>query len=90
MTKIVGKTDLVREIAEATALTRKEVERAFDALLSGIATHTAAGATVNLPGFGRFALKTRPARVARNPRTGEPVDVPASTSVSFRPTKGKS
>ena len=90
MTKIVGKTDLVREVAEATGQSRKGVEMVFDELLGAIASHVDASSTVNLPGLGRFALKTRPARVARNPRTGEPVDVPASTTVSFRPTKGKS
>ena len=46
-----------------------------------------AGKPVTLHGFGTFELKKRDARTGRNPRTGEPVEIAASTSVAFKPAK---
>ena len=46
-----------------------------------------AGKSVTLHGFGTFELKKRDARTGRNPRTGEPVEIAASTTVTFKPAK---
>lgn len=55
-----------------------------DAVLDAVRTTLHEGATVALPGVGKFEVKTRPARKARNPRTGEAIAVPAKRVPGFR------
>ncbi len=81
----MNKSDVIRHVAGETGLTRPEAEAAVNAMLSCISGALARNEAVNLIGFGTFAARRRPARTARNPRTGESVAVAASTTAAFRP-----
>src|SRR4051812_13550575 len=79
------KKEIVKTIAESTALTQVQtkevVQRTFDAIIDAII----ADGRIELRNFGVFELKARRPRKARNPRTGEPVEVPAKIAVVFKP-----
>ncbi len=83
----MNKSDLVRHVADETGMSRSAAEAAVNAVLSGIAGSLARDEPVSLPGFGTFAARHRPARTARNPRTGETIPVAASTTAAFKPGK---
>ena len=55
--------------------------------IASLMTEAEAGKTVAIQGFGRFAIKDRPARPGRNPRTGEPMEVAASRTLVFKAAK---
>ena len=70
------KSELVQRIAETNPhLYQRDVENIVDAILDEITRALARGDRVELRGFGAFSVKERPARLGRNPRTGEQVDV---------------
>ena len=70
------KSELVQKIANANQhLVHKEVEQIVNVILSEIVAALARGDRVELRGFGAFTVRRRNARIARNPRTGEPVQV---------------
>ena len=70
------KSELVLRLAEQNPhLYQRDVENIVNAILDTIADALARGDRVELRGFGAFSVKNRPARVGRNPRTGEQVDV---------------
>lgn len=81
------KKDIVRTIAEQIDLpqlqTRKLVQRTFEALIEALVRD----GRVELRNFGVFQIKQREARLARNPKTGEPVSVRARNVVTFKPGK---
>ncbi len=72
-------TELGEECSKAHA------ERVVNSVLNGIGTGLKSDAMVQLVGFGTFQVKDRKARVGRNPQTNEPIQIPASKSVGFRP-----
>ncbi|MCC2112100.1 MAG: integration host factor subunit beta [Hyphomicrobiales bacterium] len=70
------KSELVQRIAaENPHLYQRDIENIVNAILNEITGALARGDRVELRGFGAFSVKNRPARVGRNPRTGEPVSV---------------
>jgi integration host factor subunit beta len=72
----VIKSELVTKIAAANPhLYQRDVESVVNAILDSITSALARGDRVELRGFGAFAVKSRPARLGRNPRTGESVPV---------------
>ena len=81
------KTELIAIVAEKNELTKKDAERAVNTALETITAELAAGNRVQLAGFGIFETKTRAARTGRNPKTKEVIEIPASTSVGFKPSK---
>jgi DNA-binding protein HU-beta len=81
---MVSKSQLAQRIAERGA-TPAQAEHAVDAVLGEIAAALAAGERVTLRGFGTFEPVARPARTARNPRTGGSVPVAAATVARFHP-----
>ena len=83
----MNKSDIVRHVAGETGLTGSAAEAAVNSMLSGIAASLARGEAVTLLGFGTLAARRRPARTARNPRTGESIPVAASTTAAFKPGK---
>ncbi|WP_323041555.1 HU family DNA-binding protein [Gemmobacter sp.] len=89
MSTTVGKQELVRRIADVTGMTKKFAAAAVDAFVKEVLTATGDGLTVTLPGFGRFQPKTRAARTARNPATGQPVEVPETRVLTFKAAKTK-
>ena len=80
----MNKTQLVDALAERLG-DRRTAATAVDGLLETIVDTVRSGDSVSLTGFGVFEGRARAARTARNPRTGESVDVPATTVPAFRP-----
>lgn len=84
----MNKSELIAALAEKTGLTKKAAGEYADAFTDTVTETLAAGESVALVGFGTFCVKNRPARIARNPRTGEELKVAASKSPAFKPGKG--
>ena len=84
---IMNKTELISAVAEKTALTKKDSEKAVAAALEAISEALAAGEKVQLVGFGVFETKTRAARTGRNPRTKEEIEIPAGCVPVFKAGK---
>ena len=80
---IMNKQQLVDVVAQNTGMTKKDSVAAVSAILDVITTALASGEDVKITGFGSFEVKTREARTGRNPKTGAPVEIPASKYVSF-------
>ncbi|TNE36782.1 MAG: integration host factor subunit beta [Alphaproteobacteria bacterium] len=79
------KSELVARLAEANPhLYQRDVERIVNTIFDEIAGALARGDRVELRGFGAFSVKERPARMGRNPRTGEPVEVDAKHVPFFK------
>ena len=78
------KQNLVNYIAEETGLTKADSTRALDAVLNGIVKGLKEEGKVTLTGFCTFSKQHKEARTARNPRTGEKVDIPARNAVSIK------
>ena len=81
------KSELLKTLAEQTGLKKKEVENIMLALRSTIYKSLKKEKKIKLDGLGVFQLKDRKARIARNPRTGETINVPAKKVVKFRVVK---
>lgn len=83
----ITKKDIVEDISLRTGLTQVEtktiVESFLDALIKGLIQ----GNNIEIRGFGRFKLKNRKERIARNPRTGETVKINAGTKPIFEASK---
>ena len=85
--KPIAKMQIVDIVAEGTGLTKVETTAVIDGFLATIKWAVSKDARVTLRGFGGFNPVQRRARVTRNPRTGEKIDVPAYRAVVFRPSK---
>jgi DNA-binding protein HU-beta len=87
----MNRTELTEALARSTGLPRAEAARAveglFDPRTGVIARALRRQRSVRITGFGTFVPRRRAARVGRDPRTGEPLRIPAGTSVGFRPGK---
>ena len=83
----MNKTELVAALAAKTELSKKDAEKALNAVVETITEALKAGDKVALVGFGTFEVKERAARVARNPRTGEEIKVEASKTPAFKAGK---
>ena len=81
------KSDIVDIIAEGTGLTKLETQAVIDGFIATITYSLKKKERVELRGFGNFRPALRKARIARNPRTNEPVNVPEHYTVTFRPSK---
>ena len=82
------KVELINHVAESASLSKADAGAAVDAVLSGISGALSSGDSVSLVGFGTFSVTARAARTARNPRTGDPIQVPASKAPKFKAGKG--
>jgi len=84
----MAKTDIIAKIqANAAIATKAEAGKVLDAVLSAIQESLAGGEALTLTGFGTFKVSERAARTGRDPRTGNPIDIPASKAVRFTPGK---
>ena len=77
------KNELARELADDFELPRRQVAELLDGILDRITQVLKAGDKMQLTPFGQFKIRDRAARVARNPQTGEPVNVPAKRVLKF-------
>ena len=80
----MNKTELVAAVAEKTGMSKKDSEKAVNTAFDSITEALAAGEKVQLVGFGAFEVKERNARVGRNPKTKETIEIPASRVASFK------
>ena len=83
----MNKIELIASIADKAALSKKDAEKALNATLDTVADALAAGDKVQLVGFGGFETKKREARMGRNPRTKETIQIPASCIPVFKAGK---
>ena len=81
------KAEIVEDIAAKTGLTKKEIAEAVDQFLKTVTEVLAEGKHLEIRGFGTFKVKQRKARIARNPRTGEPAPVPERKVPVFKVSK---
>jgi len=81
------KADLVEEVAKVTELTRKDSEVIVDTLFESVIKALRTGDKLEVRGFGSFRVRQRNARVGRNPKTGDKVEVPAKRVPYFKPSK---
>ena len=80
----MNKTELCAAIANKSGLARKDAEKFTGAFVDVIAETLKQGEKIQIVGFGTFEVKDRPARKARNPRTGEEIDIAATKAPVFR------
>ena len=83
----MNKLELIQEVSERTGLAKKDAEKAVNAVLDTVADTLAQGDKVQLIGFGSFETKTREARMGRNPKTKEAIEIPASKVPVFKAGK---
>jgi DNA-binding protein HU-beta len=77
------KAELIDTVAKNAGVTKADAERTLGAFFDTVVATTKKGDKVAWPGFGSFSTTKRSARTGRNPQTGEPVKVPASTALKF-------
>ena len=87
MANSVTKAELGSHIASEAGLKKVEAERALAALVGAIQNALVTGRKVTLVGFATFSAASRKARIGRNPQTKQPIRIPASRSVKFKPGK---
>ena len=86
----MNKADLIEAVLankDSGCETKAAAERAVAAVISGVKKGLKKDGNVQLIGFGSFTVKTRKARMGRNPQTGETIKIKASKTVGFRPGK---
>lgn len=81
------KADLVEIVAKEADMTKKDVEQLVEIIFDSIVSTLNNGEKIELRGFGSFRVRQRNARKGRNPKTGEPVDIPAKRVAYFKPGK---
>lgn len=81
------KKDIVKTISEENGLPQLQIKKIVDQTFSAIVDTLVSEGRIELRNFGVFEVKQRKPRMARNPRTGENVEVPAKFVVTFKPGK---
>ncbi len=80
----MNKSELIASVAEKTGIQKKDAEKVVSAVFDVIVDTLAAGDKVQIVSFGTFEVRTRNAREGRNPRTKEPIQIPASKLPVFK------
>ena len=83
----MNKAELIAEVANKTGLSKKDSEKAVNATFDTITTALESSEKVQLVGFGVFDVKERAARIGRNPKTKEEIEIPASRVPQFKAGK---
>lgn len=83
----MNKADIINKVSEELGTTKADAERAVELIINSITDTLKDGQEVSIAGLGIFSAKMRNARTARNPRTGEAIEVPAMRVPKFRPAK---
>ena len=83
----MNKTELIAAVAAKAGLTKKDAERVINATFETITESLTKGDKVQVSGFGIFEVKAREARVGRNPRTKESIQIPATRLPAFKASK---
>ena len=77
------KAELIDAVADAAGVSKADAERTLGAFFDHVVSATKSGEKVAWPGFGAFSTTKRSARTGRNPQTGAPVQIKASTAMKF-------
>jgi DNA-binding protein HU-beta len=83
----MNKAELIDAVSTKTGLQKAEATRAVDAVFDALTGALKSGDSVSLLGFGTFVVKARAARTGRNPRTNEPIEIPATKVPGFKAGK---
>jgi len=83
--KPLKKSDILKNLSELTGVSKKDAEAVLNALVEMAVAWSPVGFII--PGLGKLVVKERPARTARNPKTGETMKVPAKKALRFTPLK---
>ncbi|MBT5072097.1 MAG: HU family DNA-binding protein [Kordiimonadaceae bacterium] len=83
----MNKNDFIASVAASAGLSKADAASAVDGVLDAISNTLAAGGEVRMTGFGTFSTASRAASVGRNPRTGEAIQIAASTRPKFKAGK---
>ena len=83
----MNKHELVASVAEVAELTKKDAEKAVNAVFASVKEAIVEDDKVQIIGFGTFEVRTRAARKGRNPQTGETIEIPASKNPVFKAGK---
>lgn len=83
----MNKAELIALVADKVDLTKKATEEVINILFDTISETLETGEKVVISGFGTFEIRSRVARVGRNPRTGADIDIPAQKTPAFRTGK---
>lgn len=83
----MNKAELINAVAAAAEVSKKDAEAVLTATLDAITDALKEGDKVQLVGFGSFEVKKRAARIGRNPKTKEAIEIPASKAPVFKPSK---
>lgn len=83
----MNKAELVDAIAEGASISKADAARALDATVAAITQALKKGDSVSVVGFGSFVVRTRAARVGRNPKTREEIQIPAANNPTFKAGK---
>ena len=81
------KADLIEEVSRVVEMTRKESEIIVETIFDSIVKSLRSGDKIEIRGFGSFRTRQRQARIGRNPKSGERVEVPAKRIPFFKPSK---
>lgn len=81
----MNKAQLIDAIAAEAGLTKADAKKALDAFVKATSDALQDGDRVALVGFGTFSVTRRNARVGRNPKTGQPINIEAKNVVKFKP-----
>jgi DNA-binding protein HU-beta len=84
----MNKNELISAVAESSGLSKSDASSAVEAVFDTITRVLSKGDEVRLVGFGTFAVAKRKASMGRNPRTGEPMPIKASSQPKFKSGKG--
>ncbi|KKU29888.1 MAG: DNA-binding protein HU-beta [candidate division WWE3 bacterium GW2011_GWA1_46_21] len=82
------KADLVAAVANVAGLTKVAADQAVDAVADSVTKALSRGEKVTWTGFGTFEVRSRAARMGRNPQTGAPMHIPAGKTPAFKAGKG--
>jgi DNA-binding protein HU-beta len=83
----LNRNDLISAVATTSGLSKGDVAKAVDGVFTAITDALKSGDEVRLVGFGTFAVAERGASQGRNPRTGEPIDIPPTKQAKFKAGK---
>ncbi len=83
----MNKADIATKVQEVLGTTKADADRAVETIIETITSTLKGGEEVSIAGLGIFSAKVRPAREGRNPRTGDPVHIPAMRVPKFRAAK---
>lgn len=81
---MANKKELITTIAQETGFSKKDISHIVDLFFEGLTDGLLDDGSVRIPGFGTFKVVERAARKGHNPRTKEPIDIPASKTVKFK------